>query len=190
MKYKLDIEECENYFEGWAFLHFHTLMPGYAFADRLNQLYDYRLARLDDMTIDGTDWPFYRYKDALGKTFFFLVERPVTANAAPWDAGDKILLVKGENAETLVQHIYADFTNNTVVDEGDLLAQEHADLLEALLTDFTVVNVLDFTSTPATRKAIKERQTVQQHCDKILAYIEQKRLDLSEEERMRLERFN
>ena len=89
-----------------------------------------------------------------------------------------------------MQHIYADFTNNTVVDEGDLLAQEHADLLEALLTDFTVVNVLDFTSTPATRKAIKERQTVQQHCDKILAYIEQKRLDLSEEERMRLERFN
>lgn len=189
MKYKLDIEEDEYCFEGWAFLHFHTLMPGYAFADRLNRLYDYRLERLDDMPLEGKDWPFYRYEDALGKTLFFLVERPVTAAAAPWDAGDKIFLVKGENAEKVVQHIYADFTNNAAYDEGDLLAREHADLLEALLTDFTVVNVLDFTTTPATRKAVKERQLVQQYCDNMLAYIEQKHLDLGEEERMRLGKF-
>lgn len=186
MKYKLELEEEEYGYEGWAFLHFHTLLPGYALANNLNRLYDYRLERTDDMPLDGNDWPMYRYEDTLGKMFFFLVERPATATAAPWDTGDKVFLLKGENADMAAHHILADFTENLTVDEGDLLAREHADLLNELLAEFTVVNQLDFETPPSSRKAAKERVLVQEHCDKILAYIEHKHLDLSEEEKWRL----
>ncbi|MBP5527124.1 MAG: hypothetical protein J6X79_01575 [Bacteroidales bacterium] len=190
MKYKLEIEDDLFDFEGWAFLHFHTSMPGYAFADCLNRLYDYRLARVDDMTSLEGQWPVYRYEDAVSHQIFFLVERPAAAVDAPWEAGDKLLVVKCENAETVAHHIFADFTSNAAVDEADLLAREHAALLEDLLAEFTVVNILDFSAPVASRKAAKERQLVQQHCDGILAYIEQQHLDLSDEERMRLERLS
>lgn len=189
MKHTLEIEDEEYAYEGWAFLHFHTPMPGYALADSLNRLYDYRLTRQDDMPLDDVDWPLYRFEDALGKLLFFLVERPVMATTAPWDAGDKVFLVKGENAAAEVQHIFADFTSSAAVDEADLLAREHAALLEDMLADFTVVNILDFSTSPTSRKGTKDRQLVQQHCDMILTYIEQKHLDLSEEEKMRLERL-
>lgn len=189
MKYKLEIEDEEYDFEGWAFLHFHTLMPGYALASSLNRLYDYGLVRVDDMSLDGADWPLYRYEDALGKQLFFLIERPSTAVGAPWEVGDKLFVVKGENAESEARRIVSDFTDSTAVAEGDLLAREHADLLDNLLADFTVVNMLDF-SAPISRRAGKDRALVQRHCDTILAYIEQNHLDLSEEELMRLEMKN
>lgn len=187
MRYKLELEDDEFDFEGWAFLHFHTTMPGYAFADCLNRLYDYRLARVDDMTLDGVAWPLYRFEEPLHHSIFFLVERPVQAVEAAWEAGDKVLVVKGETAESLAHDIYSDFTVATDVPEGDLLAREHADLLDELLADFTVVNLLDFSTPPATRKAAKERLVVQQHCDAILTHIEQQHLDLSEVVRMRME---
>lgn len=185
MKYKLDIDD-EPDFEGWAFLHFHTLSPGYAFADCLNRLYDFRLARIDDMELEGGTWPLYRYADALEQQLVFLAERPAQADL-PWDAGDKLLIVKGETAESTVRAICSDFTEEVTVDEGDLLARDHADLLATLLEGFTVANRLDFETTPLSRKAQKERAAVMQLCDAMLAHIEQHHLDLSDEERMRME---
>lgn len=187
MKYKLEIEEEEYGFEGWAFLHFHTLQPCYALANNLNGLYDYRLERMEDMSLEGVGWPLYRYEDTVGRMLFFLVERPAGAVDAPWDANDKVFLLKGENADTVARHILADFTERLDIDDGDLLAREHADLLEELLAEFTVVNLLDFESATSSRKAAKERVLVQDYCDKILAYIERKHLDLSEEEKWRIE---
>lgn len=187
MKYKLEIEEEEYAYEGWAFLHFHTLFPGYALANALNRLYDYSLERLDDMPLEDGSWPLYRFEDTVGKMLYFLVERPAEAVEAPWDAGDKVFILKGENAAEEARRIVADFTESKPVDEGDLLACEHAELLEDLLAGFTVVNLLDFEAAPTSRKAEKERLQVQQHCDRMLAYVEQKHLDLSQEERWRLE---
>lgn len=186
MKHTLELDDEEYAYEGWAFLHFHTSMPGYALADSLNRLYDYHLTRQEDMALDDTGWPLFRYEDSLGKMLFFLVEVPASATTAPWDAGDKIFLLKGENAEWTAQHIFADFTSSSPVDEADLLAREHAELLDDLLAGFTVVNILDFSTAPTSRKATKDRQMVQQHCDIMLAFIEQKHLDLSREELMRL----
>ena len=187
MKYKLELEEEEYCFEGWAFVHFHTMLPGYALANSLNQLYEYRLERLDDMPLDDANWPLYRYEDTWGKLLFFLIERPSTTLAAPWDTGDKVLIIKGENSAAAARNIFSDFTGTPEVAEGDLLAREHVDVLNELLSSFTVVNLMDFEAQPTSRKAIKERAVVQEHCDKILAYIEQKHLDLSDEERWRLE---
>ena len=73
MKYKLEIEEEEYAYEGWAFLHFHTLLPGYALANALNRLYDYSLERLDDMPSEDGRWPLYRFEDTVGKMLYFLV---------------------------------------------------------------------------------------------------------------------
>ena len=183
MKFKLDIEDDALDFEGWAFLHFHSIMPGYVFADSLNRLYDYDLTRIDDMVLEGAAWPMFRYENAVQHCLFFLVERPAAATEAPWEAGDKLLVIKGEHAETVARDIFADFTGNAVYDEADLLAREHADLLDSLLAAFTVVNILDFSTAPVSRKAVKERQQVQECCDTMLAYIEQKRLDLTGMER-------
>lgn len=186
MKYKLDLEE-EYDFEGWAFLHFHTAMPGYAFADSLNRLYDLGLERIDDMELDGIAWPFYIYDDPQHRGLYFMVERPAASSTAPWEASDKVLVVGGENADTIVKRLYSDITDNTPVDEADLLAREHAALRDELLADFTVANILDFDTPPVSRRATKDRQTVQRCCDAILAHIEQNHLDLSQAERMRLE---
>jgi len=187
MKHKMELEDMGFDFEGWAFLHFHSKLPAYAFADSLNRLYDYRLARVDDVPLCDAEWPLYRYELPQNQYLVFLVERPAMAVDAAWDAGDKLLIVKGETAELMARRIYADFTDSVEVDEGDLLAREHADILAKLLSDFTVVNMLDFEAQPSTRKAAKEFHMVQQYCDAILAHIEQSHLDLSDEVRMRLE---
>ena len=187
MKYKLDLDDTPYDFEGWAFVHFHTTRAGYAFADGLNRLYDYSLARIDDMPLNDAAWPLFRYEDSVRHLLFFLLERPAAATAAPWDPSDKLLVIKGENATPEAERVYHDFTDGATVEEGDLLAHEHAELMAALQADFTVAGLLDFSITPASRRAIKERTAVMQHCDSILAYIEQKHLDLGTEERMRLE---
>jgi len=178
MKYKLDPEEEEFDFEGWAFVLFHSSLPGYAFADSLNRLYDYRLQRVDDMVVDEANWPLYRHEDATRHMLLFLVERPSSAVAAPWEAGDKLLAVKGETAEELARYLCADFTGNTEVDDGDLLAKEHAELLTSLLENFTVATLLDFDTPSATRKSQRERLAVKQWCNGLLDYIECNRLDL------------
>lgn len=185
MKYKLELEE-EYDFEGWAFLHFHTAAPGYAFVDSLNRLYDLALERLDDMVLDGVAWPLYRFLDSQRHCLYLLVERPMAASG-PWEPGDKVLVVGCENADATVQRLYADMVGNATVDEADLVAREHADMLADLLADFTVANVLDFSAPAPTRKAAKERQLVQRYCDALLAYVEQKHLDLSQTDRMRME---
>lgn len=187
MKYKIDPEELEFDFDGWAFVHFHTATPGHTFADSLNRLYNYRLARVGDMPIEGTPWPLYRHEDNLHNLIYFLVERPAAAGDMPWEGGDKVLIVRGETARSMAEHICADFADSTAIDEADLLAREHADIMADLLAGFTVASRLDFDSPLPSRKAEKERAQAMQLCDLILTHIEQKHLDLTREDLMRLE---
>ena len=184
MKYKLELDDYP--FEGWAFLHFQSRRPSYVFADHLNRLYDYELMRLDDMCLDGTPWPFFLYHDRVGHTKYFLTERPVSAQHSPWQAGDKLLIVKGENAEFVCERIYDDFTGAGHANEGDLLAEEHAAYMDELLSDFTVATMIDFESDGLSRKGQKELDAMRRCCEDILSYIDRQHLDLSMEERMRL----
>ena len=182
MKYKLDIEDDSTGFDGWAFVHFHSPTPGYLLADSLNSLYDYRLARIDDMPLDDGDWPLYRHEDNVRHMVMFLVERPATLLGE-----DKLLVIKGKNAAAEAWHIHTDFATPPDCDEGDLLGQEHADILGALLADFTVATMLDFDSVPSSRAAAKERLAMQQMCDNMLNYIEQRHLDLTGEELLQMQ---
>ena len=179
MRYKLDLDDDSSDFEGWAFVHFHSPTPGYLLADSLNGLYDYHLARIDDMPLDEAQWPLYRHED--NDMVIFLVEHP-TAASSPWEKGDKLLIIKGETAQREAQHIHTDFATPPTCEKGDLLGQEHAEQLEMLLAEFTVASMLDFNVTPSSRTAIKERAAAKRLIDGILAYIEQQHLDLRQEE--------
>lgn len=186
MRYKMDTDDAASSLEGWAFLLFHSQWPCYAFADQLNQLYDYRLTRIDDMLIDDIQWPFFTHADTVGHTHFFLAERPLNAKGAPWEPGDKLLAIKGDNAGQVAQFIHKDFTSESRIDDGDLLASEHAMQMGLLLADFTVASLIDFDATELSRKAQRELASTELFCERILAYIEGHHLDLGEAERMRI----
>lgn len=188
MKYKLEIEESMVGFEDWAFLLFHTTAPVHLFADSLNQLYDTRLGRIEDLSLAGASWPFFLYDDPVGHLKYFLAERPVAAAGAPWEPGDKLLAIKGESAVYAAEDIYADFTEPATVDPADLLAKEHADRIAELLAGFTMVTLVNPDSEPPKRSsAAKQRLNASQLCSNLLEYIETKHLDLSDDERMRLD---
>lgn len=188
MKYKLDLDDCDSPLDGWAILHFRTQQPAYAFADCLNRLYGYRLRRLDDMPLEGAQWPFYHHEDTVGHLKYYLVERPPAATGAPWEPGDKLLLIKGDSAPYVADDLYADFTTTAPADDHDLLAREHAECMDSLLANFTVVTLLslDGESDTHSRRGQKERAAMQRHCELILTYIEQQHLDLGAAERLRL----
>lgn len=183
MKYKLDLDDLDSSFDGWAFVHFHSPTPCYMLADSLNRLYDYRLARIDEMTLDGVGWPLFRHEDGVRHLVMFLVDCP-----EPTGSGNKMLIIKGKLAEQEARLIHTDFATPPACDEGDLLAKEHADLLETLLADFTVASLLDFDSAPTTRQAVKDRAAMQQLCNNMLNYIEQHHLDLCQEELLQMEK--
>lgn len=182
MKYKLELTDDSTGFDGWAFVHFHSSTPGYLLADSLNGLYSYHLARIDDMPLGDDMWPLYRYEDNVRHLVFFLVDRP-----ASFFANDKLLIIKGKTATDEARHIQTDFATPPDCEDGDLLGQEHADILEMLLADFTVATMLDLDTTPMSRTAAKEHATMQQLCNNILTYIEQSHLDLTKEELLLME---
>ena len=184
MKHKFTLDDDEPLFEEWSFLLFRSSEPAYSFADTLNRLYDYRLARVDDMMLDGVAWPLFQHHDPVRHLLFFLAEQPPTAVGTPWAARDKLLIVRGETADNIVGAIHLDFTAPPPFDQADLLAREHAALLDSLLADFTVALPLDFATQPTTSKAAKERALAEQYCNAILTHIETRRLDLSPEERI------
>ena len=188
MKYKLDLDDELFDFEGWAFVHFHTATPGYILADTLNRLYDLRLQRIDDMMLDDNPWPLFRHEDTVRHLIYFLTEHhvPPPASALPWGPGDKLLVIKGDNADPEARFIQTDFSQPPTDDDGDLLAREHAQLLDRLLATFTVASRLDFDTPPSNRRAAKERTALQQLLNTMLTYIEQQHLDLSHDEQLHL----
>lgn len=186
MKFKLEPDELDSGFEGWAFLLFRSPAPAYLFADILNRLYDYRLSRIDDMQIENSAWPFFVHDDPVKHLYFYLTEQPSTAIVTPWSAGDKLLVIKGDAAPKVASSIHSDFSSTPHYDEGDLLAKEHARLLDTLQQEFTVAILLDFDTPATTKKAAKEWALAEHYCDTVIGHIEANHLDLSVEERMRL----
>lgn len=184
MKISIGIEDFAPSLDDIAFVLFRSSLPGYAFADSLNRLYDLDFHRIDDIDIDGTPSPFYTHYDTTRHLHYFLVESKDTTICSP---GDKLLLVKGENAPDMAQYISDDFSSPAKPDPADLLAQQHAELLDELLADFTVASLVNADQPQGlSRKAAREHARLQDHYFKILDYIEEHHLDLSESERSHL----
>lgn len=187
MKFKLEIEDEERPFAGWAFLLFRNADPGFLFVDRLNRLYDYAFERIGDMELSGVSWPFYYFDDESNGLKYFLLQRPQAATDAPWSPMDKLLLVRGERAGAVAEAICDDFADSVAPDPADILAVQRMAIIEELQAAFTFVTQLDFDIAPSSRSAAKERALVEDYCNKILSNIEALHLDLSRAERLRIE---
>lgn len=172
----LEWDDAPQAADSAAYLLLQTAAPGYILADNLNRLYRLALGRTHDITLpDDTSSPLYRYHDPLRRLKYFLVE-PINPNPE-----DKILLILGESAPDTAAHIFNDLTHSTPVADGDLLAAEHAALKEELLSDFTIVTLLDFDNLPAKGAAGRRSADLQRRCEDIMEYIERQRLDLDEQ---------
>lgn len=165
-----------------AQLLFRTSQPGYLFADTLNRLYGYSLRRIDDIPLDGAEWPFYTYTDSVNHLRYYLVEKPAGEQLHDaWGEHNKMLIIKGECADDEAEHLYEDLTDPLPADEGDLLATEHAALRDDLLADFMLVDRYD-QNTPlppkASRRVTQIQTNLKQHTTAIMTHIDTERLDL------------
>ncbi len=178
-------DDYESPFDDVAFVLFRSTQPGYSFADSLNRLYNLGLHRIDDITLDESVCPFYIHHDPMNRLRYFLVE---PRGIAGWLPDNKLMIIKGENALRTARFIDTDFATPPKADPVDFLAQQHAELLDELLSDFTVATLIDPENPPQglSRKAAREYAQLQDHCLSMLDYIEQKHLDLTDEEQRRL----
>ena len=165
-----------------AQLLFRTSQPGYLFADTLNHLYGYSLRRIEDMPLDGEEWPFYTYTDNVNHLRYYLVEKPADEQLHDaWGEHNKMLVIKGECADDEAERLYEDLTDPLPADEGDLLATEHEALRNDLLADFMLVdryNPDSILPPKASRRMTQIQATLKQHTSAIMTHIDKERLDL------------
>lgn len=163
--YKLDIEDLDEEGGGKAYIFFHTSLPGYLFVDDLNHLYGVSLERLDDLSLQGQQWPLYSYHDSLRKLDYYLIERPAGAVSAlsHWAPGHKMMIVNGEKASDIAQQLYNDF--NSPPPQPDTCnpeALERYEILSSYQQTLTPVTLYDpDDQTPSSRKILKERMEME-----------------------------
>ena len=186
MKYKLDLDDFGSPFDGWVFLLIHSSLPSFFLANSLDQLYDLPLTRIDDMEIANSgSWTLFHHHDTVRHLKYFLAEAPLQNPSWQWE--DKLLLIKGDSAENVADTIIADFASLAPADPQDLISIQHSQILDQLLQSFTVVSLLDLDMEDEERlpaKMRKQRLALQQSCSSIIDYIEQHRLDLSDDEQL------
>lgn len=176
----LDLDDEMPDFEGYAFLLFSSTTPSYVFVDDLNRLYGLHLTRTADMELQQQLWPLFCYCDTLARTHYYLVERPASSTSAAWQAGHKMLILRGEDADAKADAIHCEFGSAVPpADPADLLAAEHYTLLENFLSAFTLTQRIDPLAVPDTtlsRKAQKEQADLNTLLTDIVDYIDVKRL--------------
>ncbi|MBR1785455.1 MAG: hypothetical protein IJ760_08495 [Bacteroidales bacterium] len=184
MKHLLEIDTLQA-LEGWAFVHFRTYKPLHVFVHTLNKLYNINLRRIDDLQM-GTDyWPLFHSTDSRHELMYCLLEKNSSDKKTPWENGDKLLIVHGQQAEVEADYICSDISDPLIPPPGDLLAQEHYRLVESMMSDFTLPTVLNLAATASSHRAQKELNNQQQLCNIILSEIERRNLDLTTEELLR-----
>ena len=176
---RLDLDDSASDFDGYAFMLFHTLEPGYAFVDDLNRLYGYALTRIEDLQLHETLWPLYTYDNTLERMRLFLVEKPAAERMMPrWGAGQKLLIARGDDARECLERVYNDFLSSPATPQpGNLAAQRRFDILSQFQQNFTTVTLLDPDAPPPQApKAVRERNETRQLLLAILDYLDIHRL--------------
>ena len=144
--FELDCDDSECQYDNVAFLLFHSVAPSYAFVDDINKLYGLNLSRIEDMNLYGQQWPLFSDRDKMMKLDYYLVEKPLQANIceALWTSGHKLLIVKGDRSAAIVNTIHNEFCSiNDEHDPADILAEEHALLLNNMRSSFTTTTCID-----------------------------------------------
>ena len=177
---RLDPDDTEPDLDEYVFMLFHTQEPGYAFVDDINRLYNFTLARIEDMQLHESEWPLYTYRDSLRKIEFFLVEKPAAAERLMprWGVGQKLLIARGEDARMCLEKILNDFLEMPrLPDTGDLAAQQRYNILTTFQQSFTTVTLLDIDDdTALPPKAARERSDTRQLLAAMLDYLDINRI--------------
>lgn len=135
----LDASDFQPDYEDWAFLIVHTDMPSYLFADDLNHLYQLGLTRGDDLEAAGKRYPMFTFRDTARMLTYHLLEQPADTAGGLWARGQKLLMVRGKEAQSAVDAIHTDFSSSPrPAEPTDLLAASHNSLLETYQAVFTL----------------------------------------------------
>lgn len=176
----LDLDLEDDRWEGIALLMFHSVTPSYAFVDDLNHLYDLGMARIEDLVIEGVQWPLFTHNDPLRQLRYYLVERPTAAaTSAPfWTPGHKLMILIGQLAGQTAESIHNEFTlSGRPDDPDDIIAARHAELLDDLRSNFTTTTLLDPTAPPPPSlrgKALRDYNALFDIADTILETLDVK----------------
>lgn len=176
--YELDWDEGESLFDDVSLLLFHSIAPSYAFVDDLNKLYHLSFCRVNDMELQGMKWPLFICHDNMMKLNYYLVERPLNSelNSTIWTEGHKLLIVKGDRSETVVDEIHHEFCSSAINhDPADLLAMEHLELLNSLRSNFTTTTIINPSIPLGASSSKKMQRDYNNFCDllsQILDYID------------------
>ena len=163
--FKLDIEDMDEGSELQAYLFFHTALPGYLFVDDLNHLYGLSLQRLDDLSLQGQQWPLYTYHDSLRQLDYYLIERPAgsATTATHWAPGHKMMILKGEKAVDTAEQLCNDFcTPPPQPDTCNPDAIERYEILTSYQQTLTPVTQYNINApAPTSKKILKERSEME-----------------------------
>lgn len=157
-----------------AILLFRTDTPNYLFADDLNHLYRISLARIDDIALPGASLPLYIFHDSLSYLDYYLVDLTLAQSGNPTIAQSKLLIIRGEATDGIVQKILRDFNEQpTEGDPNNPLLQHRNDTLLSYQQALTSVTRYD-PQFPATlsKKAAKERQELDNLLTSLIDYID------------------
>ena len=157
-KFSLDIEPVID-FGNTAFLHFATLMPGYELVDDLNHLYRLALAREGNIELDGQQWPLYFYHDARMWLHYFLLEVPAGCSLPLLHEGEKVLIVRGRDADECVLRIDDDFKSPPAVSFLPDAERRRA-IINRYQQMLTPVNIIRFSDSDTAAAASRRRKSL------------------------------
>lgn len=125
-KYTLELDDDLPEMDDVALLFFHTSVPGYAFVDDMNRLFRLSLSRQADLKMHEHQWPLYRYREAMTKLTYLVLERPAgSGGTAPhWAEGNKLMIIQGEMADMQAKQIMDEFGRQPEASPYDTPANE------------------------------------------------------------------
>lgn len=99
--------------EDTVVLMFSTYCPNYRFVMELNKAYELEMARGEDLWVEGTEYPCFSYDDEYNHMAFVMIERSSKGvSNKVFDHYDKMLLVRGRDAWSFLQHLRNNWVNN------------------------------------------------------------------------------
>ncbi len=100
-------------FEDTSVLMFRTDYPNYRFVMELNNAHGLELSRVEDLWVDGTEYPCFSFNDEYNYMAFVMIERSSKGvSDKVFDYNDKLLLARGRDAWNFQQHILNNLARN------------------------------------------------------------------------------
>lgn len=126
-------------------------MPGYELAAALNNIYNFKFVRKNDILLEDHLKPFYSYNNETNHTKYYLIdnlEQSKISNTIDLLKYHKILILKGSNTSKKKNQIVDDFTYSSMFcDEYDILQQKRYQKIAAIRSNIIKISEIDFSDT-------------------------------------------